>query len=89
MTDPRIKPLTPDEAAPEVRPIFDAYLRERGNIPNMFRTVALRPARADRAARARLEGGARVRGLCGWSRRSNALSIRRPWAIPGLRPTAP
>src|SRR5438874_3672338 len=44
MTDPRITPLTPDQAAPEVRPIFDTYLRERGNVPNMFRTVALRPA---------------------------------------------
>src|SRR5581483_2474859 len=44
MTDPRIRPLAPEEAAPEVRPIFDTYLRERGNIPNMFRTVALRPA---------------------------------------------
>ena len=40
---PRVKPLTPDEAAPEVRPIFDAYMKERGNIPNMFRTAAVRP----------------------------------------------
>ena len=44
MTEPRIRPLTPDEAAPDVRPIFETYLQERGNIPNMFRTVALRPA---------------------------------------------
>jgi hypothetical protein len=44
MTTPRISPLTPEQAAPDVRPIFDTYLRERGNIPNMFRTVALRPA---------------------------------------------
>src|SRR3989475_11823947 len=44
MTVPRIRPLTPDEAAPDVRPIFETYLQERGNIPNMFRTVALRPA---------------------------------------------
>ncbi len=43
MTTPRIKPLTPDQAAPEVRPILETYLKERGNIPNMFRTVALRP----------------------------------------------
>ena len=43
MTIRRIAPLTPDQAAPEVRPIFEAYLRERGNIPNMFRTVAHRP----------------------------------------------
>lgn len=26
-----------------VREIFDTYLAERGNIPNMFRTVAVRP----------------------------------------------
>ena len=43
MTGPRLRPLTPEEAAPEVRPIFDTYLRERGNIPNMFRTAAVRP----------------------------------------------
>jgi hypothetical protein len=44
MTTPRIRPLAPEEAAPDVRPIFETYLRERGNVPNMFRTVALRPA---------------------------------------------
>ncbi|HVH69163.1 MAG TPA: hypothetical protein VM716_14945 [Gemmatimonadales bacterium] len=44
MTTPRITPVPPAAAAPEVQPIFEAYLRERGNIPNMFRTVALRPA---------------------------------------------
>jgi hypothetical protein len=44
MTPPRIAPLTPAEAAPEVQPIFQTYLQERGNIPNMFRTVARRPA---------------------------------------------
>src|SRR5438094_636030 len=43
MADPRIKPLAPDAAPAEVRPIFETYLQERGNIPNMFRTVALRP----------------------------------------------
>jgi uncharacterized peroxidase-related enzyme len=43
MIAPRVRPLTPDEAAPEVRPIFETYLKERGNIPNMFRTVAVRP----------------------------------------------
>jgi len=40
---PRLSPVTPEQAAPEVRPIFETYLQERGNIPNMFRTVALRP----------------------------------------------
>jgi hypothetical protein len=44
MTPPRIRPLAPEEAAPDVRPIFETYRRERGNVPNMFRTVALRPA---------------------------------------------
>ncbi|PYP22488.1 MAG: hypothetical protein DMD53_02455 [Gemmatimonadetes bacterium] len=44
MSDPRIPPLPPQQAAPEVRPIFETYLRERGNVPNMFRTVALRPS---------------------------------------------
>ena len=43
MTGPRVRPLTEEEAAPEVRPIFETYLKERGNIPNMFRTVAVRP----------------------------------------------
>jgi uncharacterized peroxidase-related enzyme len=43
MTTPRLKALGPDEAAPEVRPIFATYLAERGNIPNMFRTAAIRP----------------------------------------------
>src|SRR2546426_9673720 len=44
MSEPRITPLTPQQAAPEVRPIFETYLRERGNVPNMFGTVALRPS---------------------------------------------
>ncbi len=44
MTTPRITPLTPDQAAPDVRPIFETYMKERGNVPNMFRTVALRPS---------------------------------------------
>jgi len=42
MSDPRIPPLGPDEVDGPARQIFDAYLKERGNIPNMFRTVAYR-----------------------------------------------
>lgn len=38
---PRLRPLEPGEA-PDVKDIFDFYLRERGKIPNMFRTVARR-----------------------------------------------
>jgi hypothetical protein len=40
--DPRIRPRTPDEVDPEVRTIFEAFLQERGNIPNMFRTAGIR-----------------------------------------------
>jgi uncharacterized peroxidase-related enzyme len=38
---PRLRPLGPDEV-PEVKDIFDSFLKERGNIPNMFRTIARR-----------------------------------------------
>ena len=40
---PRIKPLDPEEVDPRVRRIFDAFQKERGNIPNMFRTVGMLP----------------------------------------------
>jgi hypothetical protein len=40
---PRIRPLGPDEVGPESRAIFDRLQQQRGNIPNMFRTMALRP----------------------------------------------
>jgi alkylhydroperoxidase family enzyme len=43
MSDPRLPALAPDDVDGEVRAIFDAYLKHRGNIPNMFRTVAHRP----------------------------------------------
>jgi len=39
----RIRPRTPDEVGPEMREVFESFRRERGNIPNMFRTMALRP----------------------------------------------
>ncbi len=40
---PRIAPLAPDAAPPAVRAAYDRFLAERGNIPNMFRTLAYRP----------------------------------------------
>jgi hypothetical protein len=43
MSEPRIRPRDPGEVSGGVRNIFDTYLRERGNIPNMFRTLAARP----------------------------------------------
>ena len=46
----RIQPLNPDEVGPETREMFDRLRRERGNVPNMFRTMALRPEIAETAA---------------------------------------
>jgi alkylhydroperoxidase family enzyme len=40
---PRIRPLRPDEVSPETRVVFDRLYAERGALPNMFRTMALRP----------------------------------------------
>ena len=39
----RVHRLGIDEAQGETRAIFDTYQRERGNVPNMFRTMAHRP----------------------------------------------
>ena len=39
----RIKRLRPDQVRDEVRSLFETFLKERGNIPNMFRTAAHRP----------------------------------------------
>lgn len=39
----RVRRLEIGEARGEVREIFDTYQRERGNVPNMFRTMAHRP----------------------------------------------
>ncbi len=41
---PRISRLTRDEVASSTSTIYDRYLRDRGNVPNMFRTMAHRPA---------------------------------------------
>lgn len=40
---PRIEPVQPDSAPPEALPVFEAFLAQRGNIPNLFRTLAWRP----------------------------------------------
>jgi uncharacterized peroxidase-related enzyme len=40
---PRISRLTRNEVDPATGEIFDRYMRQRGNVPNMFRTVAHRP----------------------------------------------
>jgi len=43
VTPPRIPPLPAEDAAPELRPVFDGFVKERGKVPNMFRTMALLP----------------------------------------------
>jgi alkylhydroperoxidase family enzyme len=40
---PRISRLERDQVDAESRAIYDHYLKVRGNVPNMFRTVAHRP----------------------------------------------
>jgi alkylhydroperoxidase family enzyme len=40
---PRITRLGKDQVDPETRKIYETYLQERGNVPNMFRTAAHRP----------------------------------------------
>ena len=39
----RIRRLEKAEVDAQSQAVFDDFLRERGNIPNMFRTVAHRP----------------------------------------------
>ncbi len=39
----RITRLDKSQVDPETAAIYDVYLKERGNVPNMFRTVAHRP----------------------------------------------
>jgi len=40
---PRISRLEKNQVDPETEKIYDIYLQERGNVPNMFRTAAHRP----------------------------------------------
>src|SRR5258708_4741675 len=40
---PRISRLKRDDVLPGALTIYDRYLRDRGNVPNMFRTMAHRP----------------------------------------------
>ena len=39
----RVSRLERSQVDPETRDVYDLYLKERGNVPNMFRTVAHRP----------------------------------------------
>ena len=40
---PRISALAEDQVDRKTREIYDLYRKERGNVANMFRTVAHRP----------------------------------------------
>jgi alkylhydroperoxidase family enzyme len=44
MTDqPRLSRVDPEHAAEEVRPTFEAFMRERGKVPNLYRVAAHAP----------------------------------------------
>jgi AhpD family alkylhydroperoxidase len=43
---PRIKMLERAEVAPEIAPVYDALLKQRGVVPNMFKVLANVPAMA-------------------------------------------
>lgn len=40
----RIPPIEPVDASTEVRSTFDAFVAERGKVPNLFRAAAHNPA---------------------------------------------
>lgn len=41
--EPRVPRLDASEAPEVLRPAFDAYIRERGKVPNLFRVAAHAP----------------------------------------------
>lgn len=66
----RLPAVDPKEAAPEAREVLERFYSERGNYPNMFRTLAVRPEIMRTAAAhmaAVTEGGTvpqRLKELC-------------------------
>jgi alkylhydroperoxidase family enzyme len=57
---PRIPVLGPNDVTPEVLEVFKRFQQVRGNVPNMFRTLAHRPEiaiTADAHMSAVLNGG--------------------------------
>lgn len=46
----RIRLPDPEDADPRLQPLFERFEHERGNIPNMYRTMGLRPEIAETAA---------------------------------------
>ena len=43
MTEPRISRLSRDQVESDMQAVYDQIFQVRGNVPNMFRTVAHRP----------------------------------------------
>ena len=41
--EPRLPRIEPDAAPDEVRPTFDAFIAQRGKVPNLFRVSAHAP----------------------------------------------
>ena len=48
--EPRLPRIAVESAPEEVRPTFDAFVRERGKVPNLFRVAAHAPRMAARLA---------------------------------------
>jgi alkylhydroperoxidase family enzyme len=48
--EPRVPRLDPAAAPDEVRPTFDAFIRERGKVPNLYRVAAHSPRIMSRLA---------------------------------------
>jgi alkylhydroperoxidase family enzyme len=40
---PRLSKISPGQADPKAREAFEGFIKERGRVPNMFRTAAHRP----------------------------------------------
>lgn len=41
--EPRLPRIAAEDAPEEVRPTFDAFVRQRGKVPNLFRVAAHAP----------------------------------------------
>ena len=48
--EPRLPRLDSETAADEVRPTFDAFIRDRGKVPNLYRVAAHAPRITTRLA---------------------------------------
>jgi alkylhydroperoxidase family enzyme len=47
---PRIEPPRAEDVSSEVLPMWEQFYAARGSVPNMFRTLSLRPAMANAVA---------------------------------------